>query len=933
MIRRIAAITRFELLLQRRSALFWVTISVPIILVVPLFYLHYIGIGKLLSLGFTGQEAYEVLLMAIFIVPDLSLQFYQPLWSGFCAKQAILVPGYFLIILSVLIVPGSMNRYYRYNVEETFRTKPCSAGEYILGMFIAFTAPACAALLLCGLIALGVDSILNRLYLDSYIYFIYFFFIVTSVFFVVSLVMMVSSYFQSSLLSVLIVYGLFFISALFYMLETITHESMPVTLYGLADLLNFSLLQNKYSQLNGFLYPIYPLVMKKCVQIVLIPLFLFLAVQRRTQVFFQEERDLGEDIARKIDYLRHLIHTGLKDLKRIFSIKQVNFRFVSWILLFLVLSGGLGRELWLQQDALASRERMVGYELAPLKNLAKEIPNFLIRHYELTLLELPHTGHLRVKARLDVQNRDQKAISELFFSLHPAYVIEKCEDGQGKPLKFARLQSLVKVFLSTPMLIEATGCIQFTYAYNPATIFPTAAIPNLSSLGDLPFMKKEFFLFEEDLSFYIRLGHIPKFEQNGFLDRYELWYPLAGCVGKFADMSSFHAGFSQVEIHIAHSEVQYWTVGNQVSSDEKYQTWKTDHPVSKIWLIWGDYQKTTEKMESVEIVWFHHPLHQGAFLANNTLVIDEKSAFHTNFRKARSMLPSPFKEKPAIILETDQLSLAQITNRNSGSPPFLISESFLKTRWRDVLQQGKHWLNFNDIFWDKLNQSLLNSIWDDSIKITGPGRAVLNKGLFQYVMAHSGSDWFKHGVRKLGWTDYNLWREVTVMDFNSKNEDLQSTYRDKCRQFHFTLDYLLGQEKYLNLIRTFWAEHRFQEVQFSDFLDYLKSSVDHPQLETVLDLLLYKKGLLSYGIGRSHVKRVQDRYLLTIKIKNEGEYELPVPLLVKCSGSDELRDVTVPVGGSRIYKIESFSRPVEAFLDSRGFTPNANQHTRREFIY
>ncbi len=895
-LRRISGFAGFELLYQKRGYLFWFLLLLPSFLTLPICILTVLQID-LRNLGYLGTKAYR--LASVYGIASLTG---ENCWSGFAASLSILCPSVPVMLLSILAVPESWHRNIKHKMEEMLRVKPYSALEQTLGIFLILTAPACLGLFLSGSIGFFTELIAAAEAPIPWLYLFYFLSATVSIFIAVSLALAVSSCFQSAFIP--LVLSMFFL---------VISEFLITCSYALSDLMGLTLLQTEFTQTLGFPAGIAPFIYRRLAQVFLIPLFLFITIQNKSSLLFRHKKDLIEDVASKFRSLLTLFKPGKPKLKKIKPKRPLR---LSLFLLFLTLAILIFRELWLRQDAVAQLKNTEELERLSASHMIADYQHLHISRYDIRILVGPHTGKMQIQAEMTLKNQGNQNLKSIDLMLNPRYFIQKITDNSSNvALSFFRMHSLLKIKPESPLPPGDSTIIKLHYSDAWTGIIPAGAELNfkyenlnsfLGSLGKKIITRAQLFEFnyyEPD-----RGARYDAFTERGFLLLEDNWYPIPAYDFEDHKLSRHHPGFFQAAIHVPRCDIPYWTVGekSELESHSDFITWKTTRPIREIYLVWGPFEETRFMLGALPVLMLHLPEHRDRLQRINDHLGPQY--------KPDEVLPGPPNLDAAMIIEWNGM----LTYRKT--PPITLSETSFRMNWDKSVYSGKK----TDWAYDFIVRPILNTAWYHNVRITGPAQEILTRALIRYMNSLTSSLGFYFTYKRE--SEMTIWNSMILTEFDSQNPDMLGIYQKKCVQFHATMDYLIGRDRYIELIQAFWKKYLYQSAEIWDFIEYLKKQADDPVVHDAVAMFLTQAGSLSYAVKKCRAEKTLDGYITHITVKNEGDFKSPVPLTLESLSEKKTVNVALPQDQILQLELKTRSKPKTVTLDPKNRTMNFSHY-------
>ncbi len=254
-------------------------------------------------------------------------------------------------------------------------------------------------------------------------------------------------------------------------------------------------------------------------------------------------------------------------------------------------------------------------------------------------------------------------------------------------------------------------------------------------------------------------------------------------------------------------------------------------------------------------------------------------------------------------------------------------------RFKRRINRSRYFLYVGLFEADRLQDTIVQSCFQDSVHPIGPLAPLLSRHLPEYV---------RWAVRPATRRARRFTRQYDV-DVNQK-----PLYRKPLRQmmagnthgvvlgnkataFFHMLRYLLGEDQWEQLLQTYLSRYRFAEVRLIDFRR-LAGEIAGEDLEWFFTQWLDQPALPEYRITRAQGQMYDDPqtlgmdYHVSIEIINEGTGQMRVPLYLKTEGDEIIEPVMLHTGQRREVRFDVPDRPLFTSVDPEGWILQAKHY-------
>ncbi|MPQ48147.1 hypothetical protein GCQ56_14160 [Marinifilum sp. N1E240] len=550
-------------------------------------------------------------------------------------------------------------------------------------------------------------------------------------------------------------------------------------------------------------------------------------------------------------------------------------------------------------------------------------------------IDLAHTGEeISVKAKLEILNSSKSSIDTIIFSLNPDLQVYSVS-SMGENLEFRRELQVLKVIPAKGLSSEEKMILDIFYrgGIDERTHFldqnPELATGNFTA--EMFRIRKRYSYLQEDFV---------------CLTNEALWYPISG-VGYSSKNPTLHSpDFTQysLDVHTSNSLVPV-SQGDLKTTEDGVYEFRPENKLPQISLLIGDYKQYTTTIDSIDYSIFS--IKGNEFFLKHfdaiqdslpSLIRELKNEYETTHgleypfkRFSLAEVPIQFAldkhiwsiasdavqpeiifypEKGVVMEETDFKRRRNRFEKRMKRDNEEVSDEELQARMLKRFIRGNfmppttEWYQFDHV--DRNTYSLFPNYYTFTTDLNSKEYSALNFALGVYLKekhetTQRQSRWRFDGISKTERINLELkkstLKELTIAGINKADDNDEQIYvndvlRAKGTHLFSLLNARYGEKDFTDFLINYVDTHQFQNSDFNEFDQAIKSNFDASIEEEVKDWYTTKK-LPGFLIKDLETYKVKDgdhiKYQIRFKISNPESVDGIVSVNIETGGQNRRR--------------------------------------------
>lgn len=601
--------------------------------------------------------------------------------------------------------------------------------------------------------------------------------------------------------------------------------------------------------------------------------------------------------------------------------------------LFFLASGGLMYHYYQKKEGNV----LFKQQIITLNDYYSKYPRATLQSCHLNLQH--HNDEIEVSAVSQIQNRQDKPIDTLLFSLNPSLMLKSVQI-KGEKVKFYRKLHIVRIPYSSGL--QPGDSLQVSMDYR-GTIDERVCFPDLQDKNNQDNFRLEVFNFRK------RVAYVTK--NFVCLTRECLWYPETSA-GYSSRKPFYHEqDFTRFSLQVQTSAgLMALSQGKMTAQGKGRFGFTAEYPLPQINLLIGPYVKLTQKVDSIE---YSACVFKGneSFKKHFNLISDSiKSLIREmkNDYESRTGFSYPFKrfslvEVPAHFsldihewaIASDAVQPEMVLCPEKGI--LLHSSDFKSVRyWRErdlkrknqeiqpremqmdlfrqflrenFMAQSNDWYYFRNVV-NYNTYSLLPEYVGFTTQIDSKKWPFLDLALQSYLNKRITNE----GTSEIMYNNDLSRNQKIILELKKTSlKDLMVLPKDELKEEDFGVKDVLaakgiqlfsvlkvqaGDQKLDSLLRTAITRHRYQHFPFED-LEKQMLTLLNISPETSIEQWYSKKGLPGFLMADPVLYKVQDgdflKYQVQVSVSNAGNMDGMISLAC----GDYYREIFIPARSAR----------------------------------